>query len=210
MSFTNPAPIGGYATGDLIDESQINYWCAALPDCIDGSGGGSYTLSAPLVFGAGDYIQFDNDVYINGLASFGAASFTGDVTIGNSSSDIFHCVASATFDNDVTLGATSADTISLHGVMGPAGNGRVLQTGINVASASQSVSGTQYRYIVITYGTTTTTTITGTFVDGDMIRFYNASGVSQTIAGSPLAGSIPSGVSITRLLISGTWTTVGD
>lgn len=234
MSFTNPKPFG-YLTGDLIDESEINYWCAVLPDCLDGAGGGSYTLSAPLIIG-GDAVEIATliatDLTVTGSAAFttaqftggvtigdagadtltvnSATSFTGDVTIGNAGSDVLTVTSGTTFQNDITLGLSSAFTATLVGVLAPSGSGRVLQSGVNVSSASQSVSGLQYRYIVITYGTTTTTTITGSFVNGDMVRIYNGSGVSQNIAGAPLAATLASGVSISRLLISGTWTTVGD
>ncbi len=106
MSFTNPAPVGGYATGDLIDESEINYWCTALPDCVDGAGGGTYALSNPLTI-TGDVVTFDDLVVNDDL------TISGDTIIGSASADTLIVNATTTFDNDVTIGSSTADTFSV-------------------------------------------------------------------------------------------------
>lgn len=77
MSFTNPAPLGGYITGDLIDESEINYWCSVLPDCIDGAGGGTYTLSNPLIIN-GDDVTFGANLDVGVDLSVGDDLVVGD------------------------------------------------------------------------------------------------------------------------------------
>jgi hypothetical protein len=125
MSFTNPAPNGGaYVTGDLIDEAEINYWCSILPDCVDGAGGGTYTLSAPLIF-AGDVVEVDdlvvNDdlivgddalisgdlIVTNALTVAGAAVFNGNVTIGdNPIVDTLTVESPATFNDTVVVDST--------------------------------------------------------------------------------------------------------
>jgi len=226
MSFTNPKPLG-YSTGDLIDESEINYWTSILPDCIDGAGGGTYTLSAPLIIN-GDEVDIDT-LFVTGTGGLTvnhAMYVAGDVTLGsNVLSDTLTVTAEANLEGDLivsgstNLGGLLAVTgitgftgaVTIESTLGYAGaSGRVLQTGIIVNAALQSVSGVQYRHIVITYASTTTTTITGTFVDGDMVRIYNRSGVSQGIAGAPMTGSISSGSSLTLLRISGSWEIVGD
>lgn len=107
--FNNPAPVGGYATGDQITETQINYWCSALPDCVDGAGGGTYTLSAPLIFNGsnvtfGADVTVGNDLQVGGTVSTVDVLASGDIDIAD---DLF--VAGTVFTN--VLSATGAATL---------------------------------------------------------------------------------------------------
>jgi hypothetical protein len=81
MSFVKPGPLVGYVTGDVIDEADINYWCAALPDCIDGAGGGSYTLSAPLSI-TGDDVTV-SDLFATTLTTTSDLFVGDDLDVGD-------------------------------------------------------------------------------------------------------------------------------
>jgi len=126
MSFTKPGPISGYVTGDLIDEADINYWCSALPDCVDGAGGGTYTLAAPLIFN-GDDLQIGEDLdvggdlaitgdttLIGGLTVTGSVVFNNYLQIGSSSSDTCDVVSDITFRGPVTIGDASSDLLHVN------------------------------------------------------------------------------------------------
>lgn len=203
MSFTNPAPMGGYITGDLIDDSEINYWCSILPDCLDGAGGGTYTLSAPLII-TGNEVEID-DLIAQFLATTSGANIYGTVTIGSSSSelltvrstvdlqnnvtigsssgDTLQVIATAQFDNNVTLGASAADTVTLQGVLGYGATGRILGTFAMLPDSNTSVSVLQVREARTAATATRTYTTTGTATEGDHFTFYNHSAFDQNLTG---------------------------
>lgn len=222
MSFTNPAPIGGYVTGDLIDESEINYWCSILPDAIDGAGGGTYTLSAPLIID-GDTVEIET------LNVAGELDVAGDVTLGTtvlnlvdvtgdldaagsihvtqnfSVGGISEFTGAATFDGNVTLGSNTSDAIALKGIMTPTSGGRDLQTATRATAATPTIDVTTSRYNVITYGTSTSITLNGTTADGDMFTIFNDSGVNHTLTGGLVSGTLLSHEGVAYVRISGTF-----
>lgn len=222
MTFVNIAPLGGYVTGDLIDESEINYWCAALPDCMDGAQGGTYNLSNPLIVQGDDFEVDDlivNDSIIADTATIDTATIdeiiggglggllqvTGDLTV----SDSLGVTGSAIFSGNVTLGNAAADTITLNGVLG-GGTGRVLETAIIANDADQSIDVLSYRNIVVPSTVTATRTYTLTAsgaVDGDWFTFKNLDTAGQQLAGvSSLL--IAAGFGVKYVRISGVWQVV--
>lgn len=54
------AKSGGWATEDLLSSAQMNALQTELLKAVDGAGGGTYTLSAPLIF-TGDDVRLDTD-----------------------------------------------------------------------------------------------------------------------------------------------------
>lgn len=232
MSFTKPGPFSGYVTGDLIDEADINYWCAALPDCIDGAGGGTYTLTAPLIIN-GDDIEFGEnlivigDVVIDGDTTIGStsgdalsvaatstfvapASFTGNVTIGTDATDTFISNSTVFFHN----GPVKFDTLTTRHVNGfvtledcvleVSGTGRITTTYAPVTSTLTTVDVTQCRQIYIAIGSGGSTALSGTPVEGDWVRITNATAFTQTLTGI-IAGSMFTKTGIMWIYSSGAW-----
>lgn len=81
---------GGWASHELLSSAQMNAIRTELLKCVDGSGGGTYTLSALLRFqGAAlqvEDLNVDDDVAVGGdLSIAGALTLSGDVhvTTGN-------------------------------------------------------------------------------------------------------------------------------
>lgn len=224
MSFVNPAPLGGYVTGDLITEDQINYWCGILPDAIDGAGGGTYTLTAPLVLN-GDNVTIDENLSVHGdqtitgqLVVSGAVSFFDDMTFGNSSLDqaTFNCIVvcqrDLSVDGNTVLGNASGDTITVTGTMtlatplGFTGSGRVLETGIvSAPDSSPTINVLQNRNVFLgtATGTHTVTLTASGAVDGDWCILANYSGFSQNLAG--LVGGAIANNEVIKLMRLGGW-----
>jgi len=221
MSFINPAPMAGYVTGDLIDESEINYWCAALPDCVDGAQGGTYTLANPLIF-TGDDVQFDDvditgDLVVSGNGTFDdSVQFNDDVGFAGGNPVNFYnglTVAGtptfngyAVFTQGADLGNGTSDTFALKGVLTPTSGGRVQKTATTVTTALASVNVSDYQHVKITYGSTTTTTLTATAVsNGDWVVLFNNSGASQNFAGLFTLSGLADGESWLMIRVGGTW-----
>ncbi len=228
MSFTNPAPFGAYVTGDVIDETEINYWCSILPDCVDGAGGGTYTLSAPLILN-GDDVEIES-LIVTGDIELGSASgdvltvnataaFGADVILGsggaltvNSTASVFtngvtfsstttH-TGTATFNGNVSLGNAATDVTTLTGVIAPSGTGHIRTTGL-VSTGTASIDVNQYHYILLGTGATVTTTLTASnAADGDWFWLRNGSGNAQTLAGVA-SFSAPDGSTYMFIRVSG-------
>ena len=222
MSFTNPAPMGGYLTGSLIDESEINYWCGVLPDCIDGAGGGTYTLSAPLII-SGDDVEIaslictgitSQTLVLSGAFSVaGVATLTGDVNLGNSTSDVLSVNATSLFSGNVTLGAnatlgsSSADTVTLNAIMGYAGSGRILGQFQDLPDSNTSVNITQIREVNSSATAGRTINLTGTPTNGDWFIFNNNSAFTQVLTGAISYSSFTSRAS-KWVYVGGSWVRV--
>ncbi|UOF77279.1 long tail fiber proximal subunit [Caudoviricetes sp.] len=128
MTLVNPKPLG-WAFGEILTSAQMNSFGTQIIRAVDGTGGGAYTLAAPLSL-TGDTVTFD-DLVVNdsasiadgditlgptsvavalpatfsGAATFSsAATFQGDATIGNSSADSLTVNAGASFESDVAIG----------------------------------------------------------------------------------------------------------
>lgn len=213
MSFINIAPLGGYLTGSLIDESEINYWCGVLPDCIDGAGGGSYSLSAPLII-ENDDVEIEFLVVTNSLDVAGpsvlngltASSLTvsGTTQIGDSSADLMTVTATAHFDNDVTLGVTDADTVTLKALLNYGATGRILGTFATLPDSNTSVNVLQVREVNTAATATRVVTTTGTATEDDHFTFYNGTTFSQTLTGV-ITSSVPSKTAAKYRYTSGAW-----
>lgn len=222
MSFVNPAPLGGYITGDLIDESQINYWCGVLPDCVDGASGGTYTLSNPLIFN-GDDIQIGQDLDVTGAITGGTVDIAGDGTIGTNSFNTLTVNSATHFADEIVV----AGSTILNGVLtvagltefdgnitlanariGYSGSGRILQTAQVITTPSSSVDITHVRNISLGTMATAATALTGTVVDGDWFCIQNSSGNPQTLTGLVSVVGLPSGSGRMYVRISGVWTVV--
>lgn len=114
MSFSLANPTG-WTTGDTLTETQINQIDAEHAAAIDGSGGGSYTLTSPLSI-SGDTVEIEDlsadsaDIAIAGIASLtvsGTSSLNGNVTLGDNVSDNITAVGSLTSQNAFLANSTS-------------------------------------------------------------------------------------------------------
>ncbi len=123
MSFSLANPTG-WTNGDLLTETQINQLDQDHAAAVDGGGGGTYTLTAPLQF-VGDEVDID---VLNANTIIGTPEFTGNATF--SSTSTFDGIATfnddvnfsgggttydhtANFNHDVNLGNTSGDTVTV-------------------------------------------------------------------------------------------------
>ncbi len=89
MSFSVAAP-GGFSFGERLPSSWANTVDADHANAIDGTGGGSYNPSAPIIIG-GAGLQVGN------------FTTSGDTTIGSDASDDLDVQATAVFNNGVTF-----------------------------------------------------------------------------------------------------------
>jgi hypothetical protein len=142
MSFSLANPTG-WTTGDTLTETQINQLDAEHAAAIDGSGGGSYSLTNPLNI-LGDTVTFDDIVATNAnidyviapdaligdlivsattsLVSLSCSSFltvtgdvnlNGNVNLGNASGDNVAIYGTCSVNNDFYIGETSGDTCTV-------------------------------------------------------------------------------------------------
>ncbi len=86
---------GGWASHELLTSAQMNAIRAELLKCVDGSGGGSYTLTAPLIF-SGFGVETDDLAVHNDLV------VDNDLLVSNS----LHVVNDLQVDDDVTVTGT--------------------------------------------------------------------------------------------------------
>lgn len=183
MTFTNPAPLGGYVTGNQITESEINYWCSVLPDAIDGAQGGTYTLANPLVIN-GDDLTIGEDLSVGGRATV-----TGDVSVG----DDLTVGDNATIGGNVSIGGTLDVTSDL-----TVGGETILDSNLQVTgqitSDSATIGGTFTAFGATTFPFKVNSGVNGshayTLTDANQIYFTEAlSGSSAyTFSGSFDAG----------------------
>lgn len=210
MTFVNIAPFGGYITGDQITETQINYWCAALPDAVDGAAGGSYTLTNPLIF-LGDDVTIDEQLTVNGGIVAPTATIT-NLTIGSTIGAIDLILSgSASITGDVLCDdLIVGDDITVGGDIAVTGaiSGRTLETA-TIITASASVDTAAFRNIILgtsAAGQTVTLTATGA-ANGDWFVLSNASGNTWNIAGV-VTNTIADNSVIKGIRIGGVWSFV--
>lgn len=128
MSFSLANPTG-WAIGDLLTDVQINKLDLDHSKAVDGSAGGSYTLTAPLVFTGAKVTVPAFEV--TGAASFtgASASFFGNVGIGDTSGDQCVVAATSTFNSGVTfngnIGLDTAATATFDGTVNVNNNARL-------------------------------------------------------------------------------------
>ena len=112
MTLADPKP-GGWASHEVLTSTQMNAIRTELLKAIDGAGGGSYSLSAPLIFG-GDTLRVDDELQINagatlnvdGVSDFSdPATFSDDVNLNGDV--VFGAAGTVTFTggNDVLFGS---------------------------------------------------------------------------------------------------------
>ncbi|HTJ17842.1 MAG TPA: hypothetical protein VL494_13775 [Steroidobacteraceae bacterium] len=237
MTLTNPKPLG-WAFGEILTSTQINSVASQLTHALDGAGGGSYTLSAPLTIG-GDTVTISDTLVAPTIS--GNTAFANDVDIAGSLS--VPLVSSAIqFDDDATfagtnpvsfsngmtvsgtptfngyaqlnggadLGNAASDPVALKGTLTPTSGGHIQKTGIVVSTAAASVDINSFQHVKVTHGSSTTTTLTATGVgNNDWFRLYNASGVSQDFNGL-VTFTAANGEGALFVRISGTWQRFGS
>lgn len=141
MSFSLANPTG-WTTGDLLTETQINQLDAEHAAAIDGSGGGTYSLSAPLILN-GSNVTIGQSLYVTG-----SAAFNGSVQLGDSGADAINIQGTieaaypATFYDDVTFNDPVAIndnvTITNKDLIVTGASGRiVLNTGCHISGGSE-------------------------------------------------------------------------
>lgn len=99
MSFSLANPLT-WTTGDLLTEDQINQLDAEHAAAVDGSGGGTYTLTAPLSITGDDFTVSD--------LTAATITTTGNCTLGNSSGDTtttrqLHVINNLTLDGNAVI-----------------------------------------------------------------------------------------------------------
>jgi hypothetical protein len=114
--FARRGPLGGFAFGERLPSSVMNDVTLDLSSAVDGTGGGTYAPSNPIVIG-GDGLTCTGQ-----LTATGTVLLTGSsITLGNSSSDQVNINAEVTFhqdiefNNDVQLGTDEDDDITVGG-----------------------------------------------------------------------------------------------
>lgn len=102
MTITNPKP-GGWATNELLTSDQMDAIIGELIKAIDGVGGGSYSLGAPLILG-GNTVRIDQELYINSAAT---ENVDGELHLRTGSTlvvdDVFGFSGAGSFTNGVNF-----------------------------------------------------------------------------------------------------------
>jgi hypothetical protein len=232
MTLSNPKPLG-WAFGEILTSAQMNSFGTQIIRALDGTGGGAYTLAAPLSIDGdtveletcsvtdelncsgdaeftGSYVLCTGDVTISGILTA-----TGNVSLGNSGSDTLNVNAVATFQRDatfqgnVTLGNAGTDTVTLTGVVVPTGTGRVLEPAVVVTtSASVDVAVTRHIY-ANPGGPGITYTLSCTDAqDSDYFEIYNASATNAVSVAGLVTTTCGAKVGLRYVRISGAWQVV--
>lgn len=227
MSFALINPTG-WTVGDLLTEDQINQLDADHVKAIDGTGGGTYNLTAPLTL-AGDTVTISEALVAPTI--LGNTEFSGVVTFANNVDfdDTTTFAENATFSEDVrcfgevetqqlqvnssstfggaasfqgdTILGNASHAVTIAGALEFSATGRVLSKAIRLTGADTVDITTGPQEISQTSATTVTTTLTDTFAqDGDWFTFFNRSGVNQNIDGIVTGLIVPNfGVKYVRI-----------
>jgi hypothetical protein len=93
----------GFIAGTVIAPQHVNFLvnliADQLLDALDGAGGGTYTLTAPLIFAAGDDLRINNTLEV--LAS-------GQIDFNASSNCTFQATSNFSMNTDMQVGATGS------------------------------------------------------------------------------------------------------
>jgi hypothetical protein len=92
---------GGWADHEILTHAQMNLIRAELLQAVDGAGGGTYTLSSPLVF-AGSDVEFDSNVVHEGdvlIDATGVLTIDGNLDVNS----IFSFDGQGNFNDDVNV-----------------------------------------------------------------------------------------------------------
>lgn len=230
---TNPKPLG-FAFGEILTSAQMNSVTSQLPNAVDGIGGGSYALVAPLSI-TGQLVTLDDLTVADDLI------VNGDTVLGNADTDTLTVVATAAFNNSLTAGSSSADALTVNAtstfnspitlndtitcgninINGDAALGNAvgdtatlnailaIGTGrIRTKAISQASGGALdvagYRHVKIT-GSALNTAISFTgAADDDWFTVYNSSVNTQTLSGI-VSGTLVAGEGFLFVRVSGSW-----
>lgn len=88
------AKVGGWAFGDLLTSDEVDHLQAELLKAIDAVNGGTYTLSAPLIFNG--TVEFNDDLVIN---ASGELTIDGNLIVNS----IFEINGQGEFNDDVNV-----------------------------------------------------------------------------------------------------------
>lgn len=116
-------------------------------------------------------------------------------------------LASVTVQGNAILGTTATDQTIVQGILYPSGQGRILETGVDVTDADSSWSIITYRHLYMSSAIITGThtyTLTGTIQNGDVFYIQNDSAFTQNIAGL-VTVSLASGAGVKYVHINSTW-----
>ncbi len=146
MSFSLANPTG-WTTGDLLTETQINQLDAEHAAAIDGSGGGTYSLSAPLIINSANVTIGANLAVGGTLGVTGSSHFDGSVQLGDGAGDAINIQGTisaaypVTFYDDVTFNdpvsltddVTITDQVFITGASGRL----ILDTGCHISGGGE-------------------------------------------------------------------------
>jgi hypothetical protein len=209
MTLINPKPLG-WAFGEILTSAQMNSFGTQIIRALDGTGGGSYTLAAPLIID-GDVVQLSeleatvgiiDALQVNNTALFGSdVNVTGDVF-----ADDLVATDDVTAGGDLSVGGNA----SVGGIIGFTGTGRIKTTGAALPNADTSVDVATARHLYAAPATTAKTyTLSCTNeADGDWFRFVNGGSVSATLAGLVSIPALGAGIGRMYIRIAGVWTLV--
>lgn len=102
--FTSPK-LGGWAFGELLTSAQMNQFNTDHPNAIDGVGGGTYALTAPLILN-GDDVTIGDNLIVSGTIT--GPTISSKVTAGSARYTISG--SAITNGNVFTLASVFADT----------------------------------------------------------------------------------------------------
>jgi hypothetical protein len=223
MTLTNPKPLG-WAFGEILTSAQMNSFGTQLTRALDGTGGGSYTLTNPLVL-AGDVVEFDDVVINDDLTVDDDALVSGDLTVGGSlslvgtaflgtvaassvSTGALTASGATALNGNVTLGNSGTDLTTLAGILGFTGTGRVQMTGTVHPNANTAVDVAASRWnSAAPSGSAKSYTLSCTNeADGDWFAFYNNNGSENVLLAGLIVLAVVPNRGVFYMRIGGVWT----
>ena len=192
MVLVNIKPLG-WAYGEIFTSAQANSITSQLPNAIDGAGGGSYSLAAPLVI-ADDTVTISDGLIAPTIS--GATEFTGAVTFSNDievdGGDVIINSPSGVMATNIPanhLGFTTYQgTLELDGAVTVNGvlsfNTPYVESLGTTVPGGTKVLGAYTNFSLSSGGSTTTTWTSAGIATGTIVYLNNGSGASQTFAGT--------------------------
>jgi hypothetical protein len=205
VTLTNPKPLG-YAYGEALPSGEVNSVWSQLPNAVDGIGGGAYTLTAPLSID-GDTVTIDDLEVTTGAVVNGALSVVGSSFLAAVAAT---SVATGALDvtGNTTLGNAGTDLVTLAGVLGFTGTGRVKTSGTVHPNANTAVDVAASRWnSAAPSGSAKSYTLSCTNEgNGDWFAFYNDNGSENVLLAGLVVGVVTPNRGHFYLRIAGSWT----
>jgi hypothetical protein len=200
----------------------MNSFGTQIIRALDGTGGGSYTLAAPLSID-GDTVTIEtleasNISMLDALGTltvYASVGLKNDVAIGTISADTLSVASTATFsapvsfNGDVNLGNAGTDLSTLAGILGFTGTGRVQTTGTAHPNADTNpidIASSRYNTAAPAASAKNYTLTCTNEADGDWFVFYNAGSTQNVLLAGLVTTILVPQRGVFYLRIAGVWT----